>query len=43
MTVTFCKALSTNVTVLYIGIALFTLTAFWMSFYLMMFYFKVCV
>ena len=43
MTVTFCKALSTNITIFYIRIALLTLTAFWMSFHLMMFYFKMRV
>ena len=43
MAVTFCKTLSTNVTIFYIRITLFTLTAFWMSFHLMMFYFKMSV
>ena len=43
MAVTFCKTLSTNVTIFYIRIALLTLTAFWMSFYMMVLYFKMCV
>ena len=43
MTVTFCKALSTNITIFYIGITLLTLTAFRMSFYLMMVYLKMGV
>ena len=43
MTVTFCKALSTNITIFYIGITLLTLTAFRMSFYLMMVSLKMCV
>ena len=43
MAVTFCKTFSTNVTIFYIRITLFTLTAFWMSFYLMMLYFKMGV
>ena len=43
MAVTFRKTFSTDITVFYIRITLFTITMIWMSGHMMMLYFKMCV